>query len=370
MSDTELFYYKNGNQIFPLQGRKKVLCTSPLNGGITTHLTALMNINCLGGRYDCEMLGETYEEDLAAHVQKNGLDPKTTAALSTAAWTEHAASASESYRELTVTAVATGGIDHNGMRVGDPAGYAEIDGSYELLPPGTINLFLFVNQNLTDAALLRALVVCGEAKAAAVQELLLGSCFSEDLSTGSGTDGVILIADLDSQHTLTDASGHSKLGEMIGNCVKRAVKQALQNLSAASPARQFQLLKRLGRFGVTIGSLWEFYEEHQDYFASQGASFSGICDLERIFEQYNQNSNAVLVWSLYAHLLDQHRWGLIMESETVREGRKLLLNQLHIKEGTYLKDCYPAEAAKTDTDGITPKEILFSYLLLFLAAKR
>ena len=50
-----------------------------------------------------------------------------------------------------------------------------------------------VNQRMTDAAMLRALVLCSEAKAAAVQELLLGSCYSHEIATGSGTDGTCLL---------------------------------------------------------------------------------------------------------------------------------------------------------------------------------
>lgn len=42
-----------------------------------------------------------------------------------------------------------------------------------MLPLGTINIFLFINQDLTDAAMSRALMLCGESKAAAVSQLLL-----------------------------------------------------------------------------------------------------------------------------------------------------------------------------------------------------
>ena len=87
--------------------------------------------------------------------------------------------------------------------------------------------FLFINQNLTDAAMSRALMLCGESKAAAVSQLLLGSCYSEEIATGSGTDGIVIASNLCGTRTLTDASGHSKLGELIGKSVKSAVKQAL-----------------------------------------------------------------------------------------------------------------------------------------------
>ena len=59
------------------------------------------------------------------------------------------------------------------MCPGDPSSYCEHNGFYEMLPPGTINIFVYINQNLTDAAIGRALMLCSEAKAAAVSHLYL-----------------------------------------------------------------------------------------------------------------------------------------------------------------------------------------------------
>ena len=149
------------------------------------------------------------------------------------------------------------------MCPGDPSSYCEHNGFYEMLPPGTINIFVYINQNLTDAAIGRALMLCSEAKAAAVSHLLLGSCYSEEIATGSGTDGTVIAACMDGKTTLTDASGHSKLGELIGRTVSTAVTQALLKQTAASGARQFQVLIRTARYGITPGIMWDFYKEHQ-----------------------------------------------------------------------------------------------------------
>ena len=151
---------------------------------------------------------------------------------------------------------------------------------YEMLPPGTINIFVYINQNLTDAAIGRALMLCSEAKAAAVSHLLLGSCYSEEIATGSGTDGTVIAACMDGKTTLTDASGHSKLGELIGRTVSTAVTQALLKQTAASGARQFQVLIRTARYGITPGIMWDFYiKEHQSFFQTPGMSVfeKGLC---------------------------------------------------------------------------------------------
>lgn len=96
--------------------------------------------------------------------------------------------------------------------------------------------FCIYQPERTDAAIGRALMLCSEAKAAAVSHLLLGSCYSE-IATGSGTDGTVIAACMDGKTTLTDASGHSKLGELIGRTVSTAVTQALLKQTAASGAR-------------------------------------------------------------------------------------------------------------------------------------
>lgn len=106
---------KLGNTIFTFSQKAKVLSTSPLNGGITRHLSHVVNINCMNGSYECKMLGDTYEKDLAAHVHALGLSPSCTTALSTAAWTELRAIEEVCFQDLTVTAVVTGGIDSNGV---------------------------------------------------------------------------------------------------------------------------------------------------------------------------------------------------------------------------------------------------------------
>ena len=66
---------KLGNTIFTFSQKAKVLSTSPLNGGLTRHLSHAVNINCMNGSYECKMLGDTYEKDLAAHVHALRLSP-------------------------------------------------------------------------------------------------------------------------------------------------------------------------------------------------------------------------------------------------------------------------------------------------------
>ena len=70
MNDTFTYFQKKGCTVFSFPGKTRVLSTSPLNGGITAHLTHALNINCMNGAYECEMLGNTYEEDLNIHTKE------------------------------------------------------------------------------------------------------------------------------------------------------------------------------------------------------------------------------------------------------------------------------------------------------------
>ena len=73
-------------------------------------------------------------------------------------------------------------------------------------------------------------VTCTEAKTAAIQELLAGSNYSTGLATGSGTDQTIIVANSDSELYFEGAGKHSKMGELIGKTVTKAVKAAYLRL--------------------------------------------------------------------------------------------------------------------------------------------
>ena len=368
MNDMFTYFQKKGCTIFSFPGKTKVLSTSPLNGGITTYLTHALNINCMNGAYECEMLGDTYEEDLMAHARELDVDPQTATALSTAAWTELCAVEKVQYQELSVTAAVTGGIDSNGMCPGDPSSYYERNGAYEMLPPGTINVFIYINQNLTDAAMLRALMIVSEAKASAVSHLLLGSCYSEEIATGSGTDGTVIASSMEGELTLTDASGHSKLGELIGKAVSSAVKQALMKQTAACGPRQFQVLVRTARYGITAGTMWDFYTEHREIFQKYQIRFDRASELEQVFLSHNRTSNLVLCVSLYLHLMDQLRWGLIMEREALRDGKRLMLYGVYCGQNTFLADRYSPSVWEEDVlQEFSLKEQLMYILMFYLA---
>ncbi len=298
--------------------RRKVLSTSVLNGGYRQDLTAVFNHEiATDANKVCLLRAPTYEEHLRLEVEAMGLDPDTVSGMGTAVIMENAAITVEKHEALTVTAMATGGIEVNGGRVGDPATYFRPVEKSMGHKPGTINIVLVIDADMPSGTLVRSLVTCTEAKTAALQELMAGSNYSNGLATGSGTDETIIIANPASSLYQVSAGKHCKLGELIGRAVKAAVKEALGRHTGLSPQQQHSVLRRLKRFGVNAETLW------QRYTASNGRQI----DKQRFFLDLpliDRDQQLVTYTSLYVHLLDQFLWGLLSWAEIRKTGNELL----------------------------------------------
>ena len=298
-------------------GKRRVLSTCPLNGGYRENLTAVFNNDGNpGAGMACKLRAPTYEEHMALVAAEIGLEPETAAGMSTAASMENVSIQSECYRDVTVTAIVTGGIEVNGGRVGDPASWHEENGKSVPVTLGTINVILDISTDLTPGALTRAAVTCTEAKTAALQELLAPSRYSMGIATGSGTDDTIIVCNAESDVRLSRAGKHCKLGELIGRVVKRAVKEALYQQTGLCPAYQHHILHRMDRFGITERSLWERF----------GGREMGLSRADFSDRLHTLGSGDALVThtALYAHLLDEVMWGLLSPAEAMGAGSSLL----------------------------------------------
>jgi adenosylcobinamide amidohydrolase len=311
-------------------GNRKVLSTAPANGGIQTNLTAVFNNDCSDAAVFLHNLkAPTYAEHNGIVSVELGLDPARTAGIGTTAYMENISIQTESYQEISVTACVTGGVEYNGGRVGDPASWDELANASLLQTKanqGTINMMVFINVNLTDGALTRALVTCTEAKTAALQELMAPSHYSQGLATGSGTDGAILVCNADSAITLENAGKHVKLGECIGKAVKAAVKEALKLQTGLCPEMQHNVLRRVSRFNITPQTLWRACHASDEPVGLQKAHYA------EILETLMNDGTLVTGTSLYAHLLDQLDWGLISADEAAPYA-DLLLTRMGMDTG-------------------------------------
>lgn len=304
----ELHHYKK-SLVLCFQGPRKVLSTGLNQGGCRSDLQAVFNNDGNPGPgVQFALRADTYREHLDIVAKEDlGLDPEKCTGFCTAASMENVSIQSMKQEHFTVTAIVTGGIEGNGGRIGDPSCHSE--------KPGTINIILHIDANLADGALVKALVSCTEAKTAAIQELLAPSRYSRGLATGSGTDGVIVVCNIASEKKLTDAGQHSKLGESIGQTVKKAVKEALFLQTGLCPEFQHDIIRRMDRFGVTEDSLWNAFRQKESL---------PRYAFENKLDNLKTDDTLVTCTSLFAHLLDQLDWGLLKPGEAWRAGRQLL----------------------------------------------
>ena len=338
----DIAYRYDKSIVLVFSGPRKVLSTSLYNGGYHEDFEAVFNRDMTqGSGMPCESFAPTYVESMKIVAERLGLAPELTSGMGTAAHMENASIVSRSYKELTVTAIVTGGVETNGGRVGDPASY------YKTAEKkcGTINIMLVIDADLPPGVLARALVTCTEAKTAALQELMVPSRYSTGLATGSGTDQTIIVANSESPLFFEDAGKHSKLGELIGLAVMAAVKEALKKQSGLTPAQQHDLLRRLRRFGVTEETLWQRYKEEAGADALIKAQF--IAALEKMTAVPALFPLGVL----FIHLYDEHLWGLLEKGETWAAAEKLLKEmatalRLKTQEGVLMQEDYMDSLAR------------------------
>lgn len=239
----------------------RVISTSLDNGGIADGLDLVYN------HQSCEPAGplsrhpppaviDHPDQYTAALLEKQGLGGLRAAQLGTAANMSNLAVALEAFRDIAVLAVATGGVEGNAARAGDPASGYEYDGRYEPItreqPPthGTINVMIALNQPMLDGALVRAVMTATEAKSAALQELSVPSRYSAELATGTGTDQMAVCVPAGGRaQPLRGAGHHTTAGELIGTAVRRAVKETLLFQNGLHPAERGSCMRLMERFG-------------------------------------------------------------------------------------------------------------------------
>lgn len=301
----ESIYRDGTNIVAVLPPGRMVLSTSWLNGGCKKDLRMVFNhqLSEDSCRSD-DLEGGGVEAYLGLTASRLGFDPNLSTGMLTKADMENAAVATHAFRDLSVTAVVTGGIEVNGGRAGDPASFYEENGEFGDLG-GTINTMLFISASLPPETMTRVVMTAAEAKASALQELMAPSQYSTGIATGSGTDMITVISDCTSQIIVTNAGKHAKLGELIGRCVREATREALFRQTGLGPENQQNMLVRLERFGITEEDFWE-----------AAAVIPGVQNRGLFLATLReQTKNPVLVATTAAvlHIADEVAWGLLAE---------------------------------------------------------
>lgn len=344
---------KNSDTVLVRFGPKRNgIVSSWLNGGYNEDLSAVFNHQLSqenidkygdGGILDfLKVLSHDFYNDLDLRGDK-------LSGLITSADMKSYSIACEKYRDIEVIAITTAGARVNAVSAGDIASYYEINADYRYdleedesngqnnnqnpNKPGTINIILLINTKLDESSLLLAEMIAVEAKAVALRDLMVSSNYSNEIATGTGTDGIAIFSNMDSENFTDNVSKHAKIGELIGKVVIDSIKEALAKLQWLTPTYQLNALVRLDRFQYNLDDFYNDYLPKHVKMEDEDDKRKFIVSLIRI----SKNPELVSYVSLIIHLLDQYRYGLLSKKTVLKASNSILDNQLNSDEWQSMK---------------------------------
>jgi len=143
-------------------------------------------------------------------------------ALMTAVSLKHLVILREESAGVWIEGFFTVGVS-NAVRAGEPNGAAERE--VESSSPGTINIILITNARLATSAMVGAVQVATESKAATLLAESIPTWNGGQGATGTGTDAIVLVNG--EGPALRYSGTHTKIGELIGRVVARGVLSGL-----------------------------------------------------------------------------------------------------------------------------------------------
>jgi len=180
---------------------------------------------------------ELSDRQLHANPQKFIMDsskklglPADFVGMVTAAAVDKFALVSKKDGDLTVTVVATA-VDPEGNTCSHAETAGETIQVEEMM--GTINIMVVIDGNPSTSCLVTTILTATEAKTAALWELDIRSRYSGDVATGTITDAII-VAKTNRGALIVYGGPASKLGQLVGYCTRKAVKEAVMKASEYS----------------------------------------------------------------------------------------------------------------------------------------
>lgn len=260
--DDELYYLKD--TIFvKFNVDRNGISTSKLNGGVSDNFKSVFNHHLTQENIDY-LENHDVKDYLIDKCKSFGADFNYSTGLITLADMENVSIVTDSYRNLEVTAISTAGVRTNASKAGDSASFYEENGKF-----GTINTIILINVNLSYETLLEAFMCATEAKTVALHDLKIPSQYSNGYATGTGTDGLCIFSNSQSDIVISNAGKHSKMGELIGKCVIESVKKAIKKQVWISNNSQSNVLVRLNRYKLDINEFYESIDCDKDKFIRQ-----------------------------------------------------------------------------------------------------
>ena len=299
--------------------KRNTLITSWYNGGYNENIKTVFNHSISDKEY-LKIKDNNYETYLKNIAYKLNIYPKYTTGVMTSASMDNISISTKKYKDIEVTSIVTAGTKHTGIQAGDPASFYEHDNKFTM-KPGTINTFILINSYLNENSLLIASITATEAKTVALRQSKVPSKYSSNLASGTGTDSICIMSNMESSNKLDNAGKHSKLGELIGKSVIEATINALKLENKFDSDYQCSVLSRLERYNIDF---YDFYSWIED---SLNIAEFGVLLYPFIDDEYNVG------WiSSILNIYDEIQVGLISKDI----GEILILDL--IKMNTKFKD--------------------------------
>lgn len=298
-------YYLKDTIFVKFNANRNGISTSKLNGGFSDSYKSVFNHHLTQENIDY-LENRSVDDYLIELCESFDFDSNHSTGMLTLAEMKNVSVVNKSYKNIDVVAITTAGVRTNAARAGDPASFHEENGKF-----GTINTIILMNCYLDSETLLDAFMTATEAKTVALNDLKIPSQYSDGYATGTGTDGLCIFSNLDSNNRLTNAGKHSKLGELIGKCVTESVKNAIKKQVWISEKSQSNVLVRLNRYSLDIN---EFYDKLD-------------CDKElfiRNLQKEMKKQENVAITSSVLNLVDEIECGLIKKEDGINLAQKIV----------------------------------------------
>ena len=260
----EVYYLKNSIFI-KFNSKRNVISNSVLNGGFKKDLKYVFNHHLSQENIDYLENHDLYDY-LVDLCNNYNFNPLKSTGLVTLALMKNLSIVSKKFKNLEVSAITTAGVRVNAVCAGDNASYYEENGKFKA---GTINTILLINSKLNDNVLAEAFMVASEAKSVALNNLKIPSQFSNNFATGTGTDGLIIASNLDSNHSITNAGKHSKLGELIAKSIIESIHVAIKKQVWITPRSQSNVLVLLNRYKLNINEFYDSLNQDKHKFIAE-----------------------------------------------------------------------------------------------------
>lgn len=196
---------------------RTVISSAVFNGGVT-QASHIVNLKVP----DQVQTEESVESTLTQYCQDSGW-MGVSVGMMTAASMNSLCVASQNVQGVDIEVLVTSGLS-NPRRAGDPAEYQQIGST--VTDVGTINIIVISSAELTMPAMVEAVMIVTEAKAAALQDAGVVSPVSNRCATGTGTDAIAIVNG-DGVHRVEFCGKHVLFGEILAKLVIRAVTESI-----------------------------------------------------------------------------------------------------------------------------------------------